>query len=102
MHLSDEFAGILGGLANGFGNLAGAVAPAVTGAILALGGCPKGDAPIGPACHSAWIWAFLVSAIGSVLAAVVFLVFGSAEKFVLSPPRAPAGACAATEERGAG
>ena len=81
--LSACHAGLLGGTAFGLGNMAGIVAPLVTGWVLESGHCPhdtKGRLPpITPTCRAAWEMVFLTSAGAFASAALIFTVFGSAE-----------------------
>ena len=77
---------IVMGFGNAVGNIAGIVAPSVTGAALERGGCPR-DAPtntsgaapppITAACREAWASVWAVSAATLALSGLLFVVFGS-------------------------
>ena len=84
MTLCARYAGLLEGVVNGAGNIAGIVAPLVTGVLLDAGDCPRDDGdskaqPVSPPCHRSWLLVFYLAASFFITGLAAFLVFGSSE-----------------------
>lgn len=71
------------GMGNMFGNIAGIVAPALTGVLLDQGHCPKASAnttaapeEVLPSCQAAWDKVFLIAVAVSVAGTLAYIVVG--------------------------